>query len=148
MKHVIATLVMICSALQSAQSHPLVGVWKVTYPWHVDVKDGVVTPVMESGEMTVEARGDSLIATIVRDNKRAIRLAALKGAADPTFTTRDSISFAAANETKRNTTVLNTWVFRASGDRLSGSLDRFVENIPINNPGPQPLSGQRVKARR
>ena len=147
MTNAIVLLIMTCSLLPAPQAHPLVGAWRVTYPWHVEVKNGVATPVMETGEMTVEARGDSLVASIAREGKRAIRLATRRGPGDVTFIARDSVTFTSPSG-KRGVIAVSTWVLQPSGDQLSGTLDRRVEGIDVANPGPQRLSGQRLNTHR
>ena len=34
---------------QQAGPHPLEGVWNISFPWHIEVVNGVVTPTMTVG---------------------------------------------------------------------------------------------------
>lgn len=87
---------------QHADSHPLEGVWSISFPWHIEVVNGVVTPTMESAELRVEVVGDSLIAVVTRmptaemPTPRPIRLATLLGPGDAVFETRDKVTLASA----------------------------------------------------
>jgi hypothetical protein len=138
----------LCSSVAQVEPHPLVGRWKVSFPWHVDIRNGVATPVMESGELRVEERGDSLVATIVRSteaqSKRDIRLAALKGPGETVFIARDKVTFS-TGATQRDAIAVSTWILRPDGDRLRGTLERKLEGTGPPGAGPQPLGGVRIR---
>lgn len=51
----------------AAQQSPFVGTWALSYPGGAMMENGVVTPIMATGLLTVEETGDSLIATLVAD---------------------------------------------------------------------------------
>ena len=135
---------------QQADPHPLEGLWKVSFPWHIEVVNGVVTPTMESAEMRVEVKGDSLIAILARTptadvpTPRPIRLAALAGSGEIVFETRDLVTMASAGGAERTMTAVSIWVFKPSGDQLVGTLERKIEGAAATH-GPLPLSGSRVR---
>ena len=132
------------------QTHPLEGVWKITFPWHVEVVNGVVTPTMETAEMKVEIQGDSLVATISRTpttdtpNPRPIRMAAPLGTGETVFETRDRVTMSIGGE-ERTMIAVSTWVLKPDGDGLDGSLERRLEGVPATSNGPLPLTGNRVR---
>ncbi len=43
--------------LAVAPPHPMVGTWRVTYPWHTEIRNGVAVPYQEHGELRVEGTG-------------------------------------------------------------------------------------------
>src|SRR5262245_36561496 len=110
-----ATAALILTLVMQAGPLPVAGVWRITYPWHIGVKDGVVTPVMETGQLTVEARADSIIAILRKDagsaGRPTLRLAAPRSTADTVvFVTRDKVSLTSSGATQE-TTAVSTWVF-------------------------------------
>lgn len=137
---------------QQTDPHPLEGLWKVSFPWHIEVVNGVVTPTMESAEMRVEVKGDSLIATVARTptadtpTPRPIRLAALRAqAGQVSFETRDNVTVSSPSGGERTMTAISIWVFTPSGDRLHGTLERKLEGAPTPGHGPLALTGSRVR---
>jgi hypothetical protein len=148
----IRTLSLVLALLTTDQrAHPLEGVWTITFPWHVEVVNGVVTPTMETAEMKVEIQGDSLVATIARTpttdtpNPRPIRLAAPLGTGETVFETRDRVTMSMGSGGERTMIAVSTWVLKPDGDRLGGSLERRLEGAPSSSNGPLPLSGARVR---
>jgi hypothetical protein len=133
-----------------AQQPALVGTWQISYPAELRVMNGVLDPVMATGTLTVEARGDSLIANLLTDASPDLRARpplrlATKAGPNPTFESR---SKATLNMNGEQTTVtsVNTWIFKATGDHLEGSVERKLEGMEDRNHGPQALKGTR-KAR-
>jgi hypothetical protein len=131
--------------------HPLIGTWKVTYPWHIEVVNGVVTPTMEIGKLTVEARGDSLVATLITDaspqfaRRRLLHFAALAGSnASTTFVMRDLVTMNMGGA-EQQATAVSTWILSPAGDQLTGSLERRLEGVNMRAYGPQRLTGSRVR---
>src|SRR5262245_9561346 len=51
----------------AAQTHRLVGAWKVDFPGGMRIENGTPTVMRLTGTLTVEAQADSLIATVVAD---------------------------------------------------------------------------------
>jgi hypothetical protein len=136
---------------QPSQPHPLVGVWRITYPWHLEVVNGVVHPTMEKGHLTVETRGDSLIATLEAESAgqgRSRRLATSLGTGATVFVMRDLVTVDIRGN-RREATAVGTWVLRVNGDELSGSLERRIELAGSESQmshGPQALRGTRVRS--
>jgi hypothetical protein len=137
------------STTPAAAPHPLVGTWKVDFPAGMRVENGAVTPVRVNGTMTVEAQGDSLIATLVADPsgdvpRRPIRLAAKSQDGDVTFITRSQVTVNINGSSQQGTSVA-TWILSAKDDKLDGTVDRKLEGIEGPAAGPQPISGTRAK---
>jgi hypothetical protein len=145
-----ALALLFAAPIHSEQPHPLVGVWRITYPWHLELVNGVVKPTMETGRLTVEARGDSLIATLDAEpagQGRSRRLSTSSGGAPPVFVMRDLVTVDMQGE-RREATAVGTWVFRVNGDALGGSLERRIElegRSGRTSHGPQSLTGVRVR---
>ena len=138
-------------AFPDQQVHPLEGVWTITFPWHVEVVNGVVTPTMETAEMKVEIQGDSLVATISRTpttdtpNPRPIRMAVPLRTGETVFENRDRVTMSMGSGGERTMIAVSTWVLKPDGDQLGGSLERRLEGAPAAGNGPLPLSGTRVR---
>ena len=151
-KHIssLVALLTLGSASLHAQQQPLVGVWQVTYPGGMKMEDGVSTTIMATGRLTIEARADSLIATMVTDPspdfpaRPPVRVAAKAGAGDATFVAR-STAIININGVEREATVLSSWVLRAKGDNLEGTVQRTLDGFEGGNQGPQPVTGTRWK---
>lgn len=145
----IAVALALCSSFQPTVPHPLEGAWKITYPWHLEMENGVAKPVMETGELKVEAHGDSLIATLVTTHTsefsptRPFRLATLRGSDEAVFVMRDQVSFNMRG-TERQAIAVSTWILQADGDQIRGSLERRLEGIN-EGLGRLPLTGNRIR---
>ncbi len=141
---------MLAMVLAVTAPHPLVGVWRVTYPWHTEMRDGVAVPYQENGEVTVEVKGDSLIATVTTtptsafSPRRPFRLATVANGAEAVFVDRSVVTFTTEGGVKREATAVTTWVLRPAGDDLAGSLERHVEGSRAT-PTPRPVTGRRIR---
>ncbi len=148
---VLASLVVSPAARSiSAQSpNPLVGTWTVTYERGRRVENGEVTRVMGEGRLQLQASGDSLVATLAagaRPDGSVPPPATFGGrvAGDSAvFTQKQSVRINMNGEESTRDVVL-TWVLRASGDSLSGTLAREMAAMP-EAPEPSPVTGKRVK---
>jgi hypothetical protein len=146
--------VVFCSALfggvLQAQQPPLVGTWRITYTAGVRMENGFSTPVMAAGTLTIAVRGDSLIGELVTDSSPGLpprplaRLVATASAGEATFTSR-SRATVNINGTRQEATAVSTWTLRASGDSLSGSVRRRLEDFDAPPQGPSPVTGTRRK---
>lgn len=144
-----SVLIAIVTLAPPTAPHPLEGSWRITYPWHVEIENGVPKPTMESGRMTVTAIGDSLVATIatapspILPNGRAVRLAALRGPGPVTFEESGQVTVSTPNGNRTMTDVI-TWTFEPAGDRLTGTLGRRIVGM-ASDTKPLPLDGIRVR---
>ena len=143
---------LVLASVQQSDPHPLEGIWKISFPWHIEVVNGVVTPTMEAGELRVEVKGDSLIAVVARmptadsPTPRPIRLSALRaGTPAITFETRDQVTVSSPDGGERSMTAISIWTLEPSGDQLSGTLERRLEGAPTRGHGPLPLTGSRAR---
>lgn len=133
-----------------AQPHPLVGAWKINFVGGMRIENGTPTPVKLTGTLTVEAKGDSLIATLVADptggaSRPPTRLAAKSVSGDVTFVSRSQVTLNMNGAEQRATSVA-TWKLGAVNDKLEGTVDRKLEGVDAPAIGPQPVTGTRVKS--
>ena len=132
------------------QGHPLVGVWQISFAGGMQIQDGTPTPIMRTGRLTVEAKGDSLIATLTSDPASGLparppaRMAAKAGPGKVTFVQRSTAQINLNGE-ERDAVSVSTWILDASGDQLDGSVERKIEGLDAPAGGPQPVKGQRAK---
>lgn len=150
MTRAIVCILVLCSSALPAQQQPLVGVWQVSFPVGARIQNGTPTPIMATGVLTVEAKGDSLVADLVTDPspdlpaRPPIRLAARAGTGDAVFISRSKATIR-ANESEREATVMSTWTIGAKGDTLAGTVERKLEGFDAGNQAPQPVAGTRRK---
>lgn len=134
----------------SAQQHPLVGTWSISYAAGMRIENGSPTPINATGRLTVELQGDSLIATLATDPipnlppRPEVRLAARAGSGDAVFIQR-GVATLNINGAEQKATSVSTWTLRAKGDQLEGTLERTIEGVDAHSPGPRPVTGSRLK---
>jgi hypothetical protein len=147
---VVLVLALYGSAL-TAQQAPLVGAWRISYPGDLRIRNGVADPVMMNATLTVQAKGDSLIADLVTDSapnrpaRPALHLAGKAGNPEAVFITRSKATLN-LNGNAQEANVINTWKLAARGDSLAGTIDRTLEGIDAPGAGPLPITGTRKKA--
>lgn len=137
-----------------AQSHPLVGSWSITYPAGMRHENGVATPITGTGTLAVVLQGDSLVATLTpnpiegQPTRPPTRMVAAMAGDDATFVSRGTATLNLGGETRTATSV-STYVLRATGDALEGTVTRRLEGVddlPMPPQPAQPLTGVRTKA--
>lgn len=150
---VAAAVIVPASASPSyAQGTPaLVGNWTVTYERGRRFENGEATPIMGEAKLQLVASGDSLLATLAPGARP-------DGTTPPPATfggrvTGDSAVFVQKQKVTMNmngeeTTrdIVLTWVLRASGDALSGTLARTIPGMEAMEGagGASPVKGTRV----
>lgn len=93
------------------QAHPLVGVWKISYPGGMRIENGSPTVITFTGKLTVESKGDSLIGTVVTDPppdlppRPDIRLASKLAPGDVIFLQRSKATINANGDQREVTSV-------------------------------------------
>jgi hypothetical protein len=129
--------------------HPLVGTWSIEYERGRRVENGEVTPIMGTGRLTIEQRGDSLVATFAPPARP-------DGTVPPPSTTSARIATPEVVFTQEQSVTINmngeeqvrritlTWSLTASGDALSGTLRRDLPMSPEPLP-PTPVKGTRLR---
>ncbi len=134
----------------AAQTHPLVGVWQISFAGGMRIENGTPTPIQRTGKLTVEVKDDSLIATLTTDpapdlpTRPPVRLAAKAGPGAATFVQRSKVKVN-LNGNEQEATAISTWSLAVAGDQLEGSVDRTVEGFEGAGGGAQPVTGKRVK---
>lgn len=133
-----------------AQDHPLVGKWKISYAGGVRVQNGGTTAIEATALLTIEAKGDSLVAHFVPDpidgrTRPPFRVAALRQPAEVTFVqvSEATLHFGGGDQTRTATT---RWTLMVSGDALDGTIERSIEGLNMPTGGPQPVSGTRQRS--
>ena len=137
-----------------AQSHPMVGEWKLSMVVGARVENGTQTPINGTATLTVNAVGDSLVATMLIDpvdgqpQRPASRMTALDTSGDVVFVLRSTATVNINGESHEATGV-STYTFKVNGDRLDGTVTRSIEGIEgIELPPqpPQPVTGVKTKS--
>lgn len=134
----------------AAQANPLVGTWKMTYPVGTRVENGAATVISGTGTLVVEAKGDSLVARLKTDPvegrpaRPETRMAAKATAGEVVFEMR-SPARVNVNGEERDATSVSTWMLRASGDVIEGTVARRLEGSDLPPTGPLPVTGTRAK---
>jgi hypothetical protein len=132
-----------------AQSHPLVGEWSVSLAVGLRNENGVETPIMQTGSMTIVSQGDSLIATTKMQPPEGMparppsRMAGKVGAGPVVFVLTSAANININGEVTVRTAV-STFTLTATGDAMSGTLARAIEGLEMPST-PQPVTGSRVK---
>ena len=148
MRRFLAVLALIVPGLVSAQSHPLVGEWKVSVPAGMRVEDGEPTYMMATGVMTVSSTGDSLIAIMKMEPlegmppRPATRLAAklVPGKVLFSLTSEAKVNVNGEESTMK---AVSTFVLDAVGDQLVGTVTREIDGVAGMKD--QPVKGTRTK---
>jgi hypothetical protein len=138
----------------SAQSHPLVGEWKVDLVVGGRMGNGgAVEPLRGTGTLTVQAVGDSLVATMAIDSvagrpmRPPTRMATALKAGEVIFVSRGTATLSMNGESREAVSV-STYTFRVNGDALDGTMARAlegVEGVQLPAQPPQPVTGVRKK---
>ncbi len=144
----------LCSLSAAAQSAPsvsaLLGKWNAEWELGRVVENDVVTPVMASGVISIEAQGDSLLATIQvtkRSDGRplpasAVTLSGKASARGAEFVQKQTVRMNLnGEEMTRDVTV--TWTLNANGNELRGSMLREMPFVS-EAPAPSEVKGTRA----
>jgi len=145
-RSLVIALALACSTLQ-AQQHQLVGTWQVSFVAGISIENGVETPILGGGTLTIEVQGDSLIGTLSRDPMPGVAdrpPARLAGRLEDGAVTLVSESKATIqmNGEERESAVVSTWVLNANGDSLEGTVARKIEDFGQMS-RPSPVTGTR-----
>lgn len=142
-------LLPVARPLTAQSSHPLVGTWTVTYERGRRNENGEVTRLMGEGRLQLQSSGDSLLATLTvgaRPDGSVPPPATFGGRVSgdsAVFMQKQSVRINMNGEESTRDVVL-TWVLRAEGDALTGTLKRDMAAMP-EAPEPSPVTGKRVK---
>lgn len=148
---VLALALALTGAPLHAQQQSLAGTWNVTYPAGMRIQGGNATPLIATGVLTIEVKDDSLIGNLVTNPTPDIparppaQLVAKVSVGEAVFVSRTEARVNINGE-ERKTTAVSTWMLRATGDSLGGTVERKLEGLEIGNQGPQPVSGIRLRS--
>lgn len=150
MRRAIVLALTLSSSALAAQQHPLAGIWQLSYPAGVQIENGVRTVLMGDAELTIQAQGDSLIATLAYESRPDLpsrppsRMAAKAGAGPVVFVQRSTATLN-TDGNEREAVAVSTWTLSATGDAIEGTVERRIEGFPEGDQTPQPVKGTRQK---
>ncbi len=135
-----------------AQATPLLGKWTIEYARGVRMENGEQTPIMGTGTLTITQDADSLVGTIdgsARPDGSMAPATKLTGRI-----ARGSAVLVSTSKAKMNINgdvtdidVVVTWTLQATGDALSGTMQRAMNAaIPMPDTPPSPVKGTRLKS--
>lgn len=143
-----AVLATLPAALAAQATHPFVGTWSIEYPGGARHANGEIVPLMVKGTLSVEAVGDSLVATLKTaatadiPERPPVRMATKLAAAPVVFVHKSQATLNMNGEESQRTAI-TTWTFTPDGNVLTGTLERAIEGIEMQMGGPQALKGTR-----
>ena len=141
---------MLCSGTLQAQNQSLAGTWLVNFQAGMRIEDGVATPLMGTGTLTVQPAGDSLIGMLATTpgpdmpSRPPMRLAAKASTGEATFIAHSKATIN-MNGVEHEANVVSTWVLRAKGDSLVGTVARQIDSPDAGPQEPRPVTGTRKK---
>jgi len=150
MMRALLCLLILASSPVVAQQSSFVGTWNLSYPGGAMRENGVMTPIMATGVLTITATGDSLIGTLVMNphaelgSRPDVRMMAGVGSTEATFVSRSEATLSTNGE-ERKAAVISTWKLAVAGDSLSGTVERTLEGFEEANQPPTPVTGSRAK---
>jgi hypothetical protein len=134
----------------SAQQSSLMGTWNLSYPGGMRIENGVATPLIVTGVLTVVVAGDSLIGDLITNPSDALpartpaRLAApLIDGGEAVFVSHSEATLNMNGESGK-ATVISTWRLGIRSDSLVGTVERKLEGFEMANHDPQPVRGSRA----
>ena len=146
----LALLLALSPGILAAQQPPLAGTWQVHFQAGMRISNGDATPIMATGTLTVKPEADSLIGTLETDPapdmpaRPPVRLAAKSSAGDATFIAHGKATIN-VNGAEHEAEVVSTWVLRAKGDSLEGTVSRTIDSPHAGPQEPRPVTGVRTK---
>lgn len=146
----LAVLLSVIVVTPAVAQNSLAGVWKVSYPAGTRVENGEQSPIMGTGKLQIEARGDSLIAQFQADPapdlpaRGPVRLSGVAGPG-PVALIVHQTTFVEVNGTQRPIGFTSTWMLEAKGDSLTGTLSHHVDDPTVSAQNPGPVRGLRQR---
>lgn len=140
----------LCPGVLVAQQQPLVGTWQVHFQAGMRIENGEATPIFANGTLTVQPVADSLIGTLATDPgpdmpaRPPVRLAAKASTGEATFIANSKATIN-VNGAEHEASVVSTWVLRAKGDSLEGTVARKIDSPEAGPQEPRPVTGVRKK---
>ena len=147
---VVLGLLAALGATSLAAQSPLVGVWLVTYPAGVRIENGEQNAIMGTGQLRVEAHGDSLLGEFVPNpapdlpSPRPTQMTGRAGPGPISLVAQQS-TMVEINGTQRPVRFTSTWELDVRGDSLVGTLSHHVEDSTVSAQPPGPVRGVRQR---
>ena len=146
----LALLLALSPGILPAQQQPLAGTWQVHFQAGMRIENGEATPIMATGTLTVKPEADSLIGTLETNPapdmpaRPPARLAAKASTGEATFIAHGKATIN-VNGAEHEAEVVSTWVLRAKGDSLEGTVSRKIDSPHAGPQEPRPVTGVRKK---
>ena len=149
---IVGAIVSVCAGMVPAQAQradPLVGRWSVEYEVGRRMENGDVEAIRGTGQFTIAESGDSLLVTIQGPKRpdgttpQPATMGARAAAGATTFAQKQQVRIN-IDGTESVRDVILTWTLRATGDVLTGTLARTMQDAP-EMMQPSTVSGVRVK---
>jgi hypothetical protein len=105
---------------------------------------------MGDGTLTILSSGDSLLGKLETDPipdeqpRPTLHLAGKPAGGSVSLVAR-SVATLNLGGNLREAVSISTWALKATGDSLTGTLDRRMEGMNLPTGGPQPVKGSRKK---
>jgi hypothetical protein len=150
MTRTLVVLLTLCHGVLSAQQQPLAGTWLVNFQAGMRIEDGEATPLFATGTLTVQPVADSLIGMLATNPapdmpaRPPVRLAAKATTGEATFIAHSKATIN-VNGAEHEANVVSTWVLRAKGDSLVGTVARKIDSPEAGPQEPRPVTGTRKK---
>ena len=145
----LVALLTLCHGALSAQQ-PLVGTWQVHFQAGMRIENGDATPIFANGTLAVQSVADSLIGTLTTEPgpdmpaRPPVRLAAKATPGEARFVAHSKATIN-VNGSESEAEVVSTWVLRAKGDSLVGTVERKIDSPHAGPQEPRPVTGVRQK---
>ena len=152
-RYLATALLSLTPAFAAAQGgSPLVGKWSIEYERGRRMENGTVTPMMGTGTLTIEPKGDSLVATLAvagtRPDGSPVPPTVMGGKSTATgavFVQKGIVTLNVNGEQRQVESVV-TWTLAATGDDLRGTLLRELPGAVAQVPTePAPVKGTRAR---
>jgi hypothetical protein len=150
---VIAVTFAIVAGAVTLRAQPVpavVGKWTIEYERGRRMENGEATAIMGTGTLTIASQADSLVATLELpprpDGTSAppSTMAGRMGAQGAVFKQMQQVTLNMNGEMTKHD-MLVTWVLRADGDILTGTMARELPMAP-EQPAPAPVKGTRIRS--
>lgn len=150
MTRTLALLLALSPGMLGAQQSPLVGTWQVHFQAGMRIENGEATPIFADGTLSVQPVADSLIGTLVTDPapdmpaRPPVRMASRAATGEATFMANSKATIN-VNGAEHEANVVSTWILRAKGDSLVGTVERKIDSPHAGPQEPRPVTGVRRK---
>lgn len=152
MTRFVSTLAVALTLATPAQAQPVLGTWSIDWELGRRVENGDVQSIKATGTLTLKTVGDSVVATVTvasrSDGMPAPKPYTMTGRLTADGATLSQVQQMRLNvngeETVHEARV--TWRVTATGDALSGEIEREMPGMMLAGGPPARIAGTRVKS--